>query len=121
MFSRQPAHRRRGVERLRDADERHRVPVEDVDELGEVSERARQPVDLVDDHHLDEALLDVGEQPLQPRPFQRGARDAAVIVLVAHQHPALRLLAGDLGLAGLALACRLLNSCSSPSSLLFLV
>ena len=79
------------------------MPVEDLDELGEVGERAREPVDLVDDDHVDEALLDVGEQPLQPGPLQRGAGDAAVVVGVAHQHPALRLLAGDVGLAGLAL------------------
>ena len=37
---RQPAHRRRGVERLRDRDERDVVPLEDLDDAGEVGERA---------------------------------------------------------------------------------
>ena len=40
---------------------------------------------------------------LQRRALQRRARDAAVVVAVGHQHPAFRLLAGDVGFAGLAL------------------
>ena len=43
------------------------------------------------------------KQPLQGGPLQRAAGDAAVVVAVADQHPALGPLAGDIGLAGLAL------------------
>ena len=66
------------------------------------SERLR-PVDLVDHDHVDQPVLDVGQQPLQAGPLQRAAGDAAVVILVADQHPALGPLAGDVGLAGLAL------------------
>ena len=67
-----------------------------------ISER-RQPVDLVDDDDVDPAGLDVGQQPLQRRPLQGAAGEAAVVVAVGHQHPALGALAGDVGLAGVAL------------------
>ena len=100
---RQPPHRRGGVERLRHADEGDAVAVEHLDQLGEIHQRAAEAVDLVDHHHVDAAGLDVGEQPLQRRAFQRRAGDAAVVVAVGHQHPAFGLLAGDVGLAGLAL------------------
>ena len=40
---------------------------------------------------------------LQAGAFQRAAGDAAVVILIADQHPALGALAGDVGLAGLAL------------------
>ena len=79
------------------------VPVEHLDQLGEVHERAAEPVDLVDDHDVDPARLDVGEQPLQRRPLQRPAGEAAVVVAVGDQEPALGLLARDIGLAGLPL------------------
>ena len=75
----------------------------DLDELREVHQRARQPVDLVDHDDVDQPLLDVGEQPLQRRPLQRAAGEAAVVVGLADQRPALGALAGDVGLAGLAL------------------
>ena len=67
-----------------------------------ISERL-QAVDLVDHHHVDQPGLDVGQQALQGRPLQGAAGDAAVVVAVGHQHPALGALAGDVGLAGLAL------------------
>ena len=90
--------------------------VEHVDQLGEVHQRAGEPVDLVDDHDIDQPGLDVGEQPLQRRPLQRAAGDAAVVVAVGHQHPALGPLAGDVGLAGLALRVEGVELLSSPSS-----
>ena len=80
--------------------------VEHLDQLREVHQRARQPVDLVDHDDVDQALLDVGEQPLQRRALQRAAGEAAVVVGVADQRPALGALAGDVGLAGLALGVR---------------
>ena len=79
------------------------VAVEHLDQLGEVHQRAAEAVDLVDDDDVDPAGLDVGEQPLQGRALQGAAGEAAVVVAVADQHPALGLLAGDIGLAGLAL------------------
>ena len=39
----------------------------------------------------------------QGRALQRAAGDAAIIVVIADQHPAFGALAGDIGLAGLAL------------------
>ena len=67
-----------------------------------ISERLK-PVDLVDHDHVDPSGLDVGEQPLQRRALQRAAGEAAVVVAVRDQHPALGPLAGHVGLAGLAL------------------
>ena len=43
------------------------------------------------------------QQLLNGRTFQRAAGDPAVIVLRREQHPAFRLLAGDIGGAGLPL------------------
>ena len=100
---RQPPHRRGRVERLRDRDEGHAVPVEHLDQLGEVGQRAAEAVDLVDHDHVDQPVLDILQQPLQAGPFQRAAGDAAVVILIADQHPALGALAGDVRLAGLAL------------------
>ena len=100
---RQPAHGGGGVERLRDRDEGDAVPVEHLDQLGEVGQRAAEAVDLVDHDHVDQPVLDIRQQPLQAGALQRAAGDAAVVILVADQHPALGPLAGDVGLAGLAL------------------
>ena len=100
---RQPAHRGRGVELLRDADEGHVVPLEHIDQLGEIRQRAAEAVDLVDHDHVDQPGLDVAQQPLQRRALQRAARDPAVVVVVGQRDPALALLAGDVGEPGLAL------------------
>ena len=100
---RQPAHAGRGVEGLRDADEGDAVPVEHLDQPGEIHQRAAQPVDLVDDHDVDAAGLDVGEEALQGGPFERAAGEPAIVVLVGQLDPALGPLAGDVGAAGLAL------------------
>jgi hypothetical protein len=93
----------RGIEGLRDADERHALAVEHLHQLGEVHERAGEPVDLVDDHDIDPAVLDVGEKPLQTRPLQRAAGPAAIVISVGDQCPAFRPLALDAGLARLTL------------------
>ena len=100
---RQPPHGRRGVEALGDRDEGDARTVEHLDELREVHQRPRQPVDLVDHHDVNQPLLDVGEELLQTGPLQRAAGEAAVVVGVADQRPSLRALAGNVGLAGLAL------------------
>ena len=79
------------------------LPVEHLDQLGKVHQRAAQAVDLVDDDHVDEPRLDVREQLLQGRALQTAAGEAAVIIALADGGPALGPLAGDIGLAGLAL------------------
>ncbi len=79
------------------------VLIEHLDQPGEIHQRAAQPVDLVDDHDVDATGLDVGEQALQGRPFERAAGEAAIVVLVCEFEPALGALAGDVGAAGLAL------------------
>ena len=71
--------------------------------LGEIGERPAEPVDLVDDDHVDQSGLDVGEQSLERRAVQGAAGDTAVVVPVTNRHPALGLLARDVGLTGLAL------------------
>jgi hypothetical protein len=91
------------VEGLGDGDEGDAAAVEDLDQLGEARERPGEPLDPIDHHHLDQPGFDVGQQPLQRRPFQRAARKAAIVVAVAQRPLALRLLAHDIGLAGLAL------------------
>jgi hypothetical protein len=102
-IEREPPHRGRGVERLGDADKCHAVAVEGFDEFGKIHQRTAEAIDLVDHDHVDTACFDVGQQALQRRPLQRRAGNSAVIVTVRHQQPALGLLAGDVGLAGLAL------------------
>ena len=99
----QPPHGGGRVEGLRHRDEGHAIPVKHLDQLGEVGQRAAQAVDLVDHHHIDQPVLDVGHQPLQSGAFQRPARNPTVVVLIPDQHPALRALAGDVGLAGFPL------------------
>ena len=100
---REPAHRRRRVERLRDADKGNVPALEHFDQLGEVHERARQAVDLVDHHDVDLASFDVGQEPLQCRALQRSTETPAVVIAIRHQRPALRLLAGNVRLARLPL------------------
>ena len=56
--------------------------VEQLDQLGEVGERAGEPVDLVDHHDVDLAGPDIGQQGLQGRAVERGAREAAIIIVV---------------------------------------
>ena len=67
-----------------------------------LSERVK-PVDLVDDDRVDPPGVDIGEQALEGRAFQRAARDAAVIVHLRQGHPAGALLAENIGVTGLAL------------------
>ncbi len=77
--------------------------VERLHQLGEVHQRPAEPVDLVDDHNVDPARFDVLKEPLQGRALQRPTGIAAIVVMVTDGYPALGLLAGDIGFAGLAL------------------
>ena len=63
--------------------------IEHLDDLGEVGEAAGQPVDLVDDDDVDLAGLDIGEQPLEAGPLHVAAREAAIVIAVGQQRPAL--------------------------------
>jgi hypothetical protein len=90
--------------------------VKQLRQLGEVDERPGQAIDFVDDHNVDSALPDVREQLLQPGSVQAAAREASIIVVVPDQFPAFVGLALDVGLRGLSLSRRELNSCSSPFS-----
>ena len=92
-----------GVELLGDRDERHAVPLEHLDQPGEVHQRSPEAVHLVDHDHVDPARPRCRQQPLQRRALHGAAGDAAVVVLIADQHPALGRWLAMYGLAGLAL------------------
>jgi hypothetical protein len=97
----QPPHAAGGIERLRHRHERHCVGVEQFDQLGEIGKRTSQAVDLVHHHDIDLAGAHLGEQRLQGRTVERRSGEAAIIVAVAQQSPALAGLAEDIGLARL--------------------
>src|SRR6516165_6667068 len=99
----QAPHRGRRVELLRDRHERGTRRVEDLDDLGEIGERAGQPVDFVDDDRVDPPRGDIGKQPLQRGPIQRGAGEPAIVISRAQAHPALVPLTVNESLAGLTL------------------
>ena len=99
----EPAHAGRRVERLGDRHEGHPVLVEQLDQLGEIGERAGQAIDLIDHHDGDLAGPDVGQEVLQCRAVEGGARETAVVVVIGDEPPAFMRLAFDIGLAGLPL------------------
>src|SRR5262245_46451341 len=78
-------------------DERHAVLAEDLHDAGEVQKRASEPIEFVDQNAVDLAGLDVGEQAFERRPVHVAAAVAAVVVALGQAHPALVLLAGDVG------------------------
>src|SRR5260221_1528394 len=79
------------------------MPVENVNDLGEVRQRPGQPVNLVDDHHIDLTCAHIRQQPLESRAFHRCAREPSVVIHFADKAPAFALLAGDESLASFAL------------------
>ncbi len=83
---------------------------------GKVHQRAAEPVDLVDYDHVDFPGFDVGKKLPQGRSFQRAAGVTAIVIADWNSDPAFRFLTNDISGTGLALASRLLKSCSSPSS-----
>ena len=103
-IQRQPTHAGGCVERLGDGHEGDVVALEHLDQLGEIHQRAGQAVDLVDDHNIDQPILNVGQQALDCWAIESATGDAAIIVLIADLHPAFRTLAGNIGLARLALS-----------------
>ena len=54
--------------------------IKQLDEFCEISERAGQPVDLVNQHDVDRARANIGQQLLQRWPFKRGAGECAIVV-----------------------------------------
>ena len=88
--------------------------VEDIDDFGKVAQGAGQPVDLVDDDGVDPAGLDLGEKPLQRRPLHRPAGDAAIVIELRQDRPALVLLAEDEGLARLPLCIERVEGLLEP-------
>ena len=58
-----------------------------------------QPIDLIDDDHVDPSRLHVNEQLLERWPLHRPTGEAAVVVTIPNQSPALVCLALDVGLA----------------------
>ena len=99
----QPAHRRGGVELLRDRNERDFMLLEGLHHAGEVEQRAAQAIDLIDDDAIDLAGFDVGHQTLESGPVHVAAGEAAVVVAVGQAGPAFAGLAADEGLGRLAL------------------
>lgn len=79
------------------------MPLEHIDHLGKVGEATRQPVDFVDHHHINQPSLDVRHKPLQSWPFHVPAGKRRVVIVVGHRNPALSPLAGNVGMAGIAL------------------
>jgi hypothetical protein len=75
------------------------MPVEQLDQLGEIGERPGQTVDLVDDDDIDLAAADIIQQLLQRGAVERGARQTAIVVAGSDQPPALVGLTLDVGLA----------------------
>ena len=111
---RQPPHRRGRVERLCDRNEGHVIAVEHFDQFGEVGQRAAEAVDLVDNDNVDEPVLNIRHQLLQARAVQCPAGNAAVVILIADEHPALGPLAGDVCLAGLPLGVQAVEFLLQP-------
>jgi hypothetical protein len=82
---------------------RHTLGVEELDQPGKIGERAGRPVDLVDDHDVDPAGSDIGDQLLQGGSLQIATGEPAIVIAGSDQCPALVSLAADEGLAGFAL------------------
>lgn len=70
---RQPPHGRGRVEALCYRYESNIIAVKDVDQFGEVGQRATKAVDLVEHDYVDQPVLDVGRQLLQPGSLERAA------------------------------------------------
>jgi hypothetical protein len=102
-IERQAAHRAGRVELLGDRNKRHRVRIEQLDDLGEVGQGAGEPIHLVHHYDIDDPLADVGQQPLQGRTLHGSTREPAVVIGGPDQPPAFAVLTLDERLAPLAL------------------
>ena len=86
---RQPPHRVLGVELLGRRDEADLVRIEQGEQPGEVEQRPAEAIDLVDHHAVDLAGLDVVEQLLERGALDARAAEAAVVVSLGQDLPAL--------------------------------
>jgi hypothetical protein len=73
------------------------------DHFRKVHQGTGEPIDLVDDQGIDFMFLNITEKLPQGGPLHRTAGEAAVVVMVGHDGPALMLLTLDECAAGLSL------------------
>src|SRR5262245_5149657 len=73
-------HRGRGIELLRDRDERYPMGIEQFDQLGKIGQRTGEAIDLVDDNDIDLLGSNVIEKLLQGRAIGGTSREAAVVI-----------------------------------------
>jgi hypothetical protein len=88
---------------LGDSDERDRLGIEGLDQLGEVGQRPGQPVDLVDDDDVDPAGVDILQELLKSRTIQIAAGIGGIVIMLGEGPPAPRGLTLYIGLAGIPL------------------
>jgi hypothetical protein len=77
--------------------------IEQLDQLGKIRERAGEPIDLVNQHNIERACPDIGQEPLQRRTVERGAGKCPVVIPPWDRPPAFVRLALYVCLTGLAL------------------
>jgi hypothetical protein len=65
------------------------VSVKDLDELGEVGERSGEAVDLIDHNDIDPPPPHLGQELLQGRAVHGPTREAAIVITLCDQAPAL--------------------------------
>jgi hypothetical protein len=97
-IERQAAHRRRGVELLRDRDKGHPMGIEQFDQLGKIGQGACQAIDLVDDNDIDAVGSNVIKKLLQGRAVGGFARETAIVITSTDQCPTGMGLTADIGL-----------------------
>jgi hypothetical protein len=79
------------------------VLVEDLHQPGQVEQRSAQPIHLIDDHAIDRTGFDIDQQPLQRGTGEVGAGEAAIVIMLGQQGPALLALALAVGFSALVL------------------
>ncbi len=91
---------------LRDGYKRNTLPIENLHDACEVHERPAESVDLVDDHAVDLAGFDIGEQSLECRTLHVAARKSTVVVMIGKANPTFVLLAGNVRVGAVALGIK---------------
>ncbi len=81
----------------------HALLIELFYDFREVREGSGKTVDLVNDYGIDSLGGDVSEKALESRPFNVTAGEAAIIIRVGNDLPALMSLAQDVSFTGLSL------------------
>jgi hypothetical protein len=65
------------------------MAIKGIDQFGEIQQGSAQSVDFVANHNVDQAVLDVCQQPLQGRAVEGTTRHAAVVIPACQLDPAL--------------------------------